>query len=145
MRKKPSFENIQHTEVVKESKSLSIISTEGGFLTFYLDLAFPRICGRLFRIRHFICRCIFSFFSIFNLRKWGTERPNLPLFHKSVINGQRHLWVNKWHHLPNQEITDLRHICCLVISSKETKTEMNTKNVAHGSPVLYSYLLYSQL
>ena len=47
MRKKPSFENIQHTEVVKESKSLSIISTEGGFLTFYLDLAFPRICGRL--------------------------------------------------------------------------------------------------
>ena len=29
--KKPSFENIQHTEVVKESKSLTIISTEGGF------------------------------------------------------------------------------------------------------------------
>ena len=35
--KKPSFENIQHTEVVKESKSLNGISTEGGFLTFYLD------------------------------------------------------------------------------------------------------------
>ena len=29
--KKPSFENIQHTEVVKESKSLNSISTEGGF------------------------------------------------------------------------------------------------------------------
>ena len=35
--KKPSFDNIQHTEVVKESKSLNIISTEGGFLTFHLD------------------------------------------------------------------------------------------------------------
>ena len=32
--------------MVKESKSLNIISTEGGFLTFYPDLAFPRICGR---------------------------------------------------------------------------------------------------
>ena len=29
--------NIQHTEVVKESKSLNRISTGGGFLTFYLD------------------------------------------------------------------------------------------------------------
>ena len=38
--------NIQHTEVVKESKSLNSISTEGGFLTFYLDQAFRRICGR---------------------------------------------------------------------------------------------------
>ena len=81
----------------------------------------------IFRIHHYICRCIFSFFRIFNLRKWGTERPNLPLFHKSVINGQGYLWVNKWHHLPNQGINDLRHICRLVISSKETKTEMNTK------------------
>ena len=35
--KKPSFENIQHTEVVKESKSLNSISTEGGFFIFYLD------------------------------------------------------------------------------------------------------------
>ena len=48
--KKPSFENIQHTEVVKESKSLNIISTEGGFLTFHLDLAFPRICGRVYHL-----------------------------------------------------------------------------------------------
>ena len=29
--------NIQHTEVVKESKSLNSISTEGGFFIFYLD------------------------------------------------------------------------------------------------------------
>ena len=34
---KPFFEIIQHTEVVRESKSLNIISTECGFLTFYLD------------------------------------------------------------------------------------------------------------
>ena len=45
--KKPCFENIQHAKVVKESKSLNSISTERGFLTFYLDLAFPRICGRV--------------------------------------------------------------------------------------------------
>ena len=35
--KKPCFENIQHTKVVKESKSLNSISTERGFLIFYLD------------------------------------------------------------------------------------------------------------
>ena len=36
--KKPLFENIQHTEVVnEESKTLDIISTECGFLTFYVD------------------------------------------------------------------------------------------------------------
>ena len=35
--KKSSFENIQRTEVVKESKSLNSISTEGGFFIFYLD------------------------------------------------------------------------------------------------------------
>ena len=35
-KKKPSFENIQHTEVVKESKSLTIISTEGGFLKLFI-------------------------------------------------------------------------------------------------------------
>ena len=29
--KKPSFDNNQHTEVVKESKSLNIISTKGSF------------------------------------------------------------------------------------------------------------------
>ena len=38
--KKPSFENIQHTEVVKESKSLTIISTEGVFLNFLSRLGF---------------------------------------------------------------------------------------------------------
>ena len=35
--KKLSFENIQHTEMVKESKSLNIISSEGVFFVFYLD------------------------------------------------------------------------------------------------------------
>ena len=35
--KKPSFENIQPTEVAKESNSLNIISAEGGFFIFYLD------------------------------------------------------------------------------------------------------------
>ena len=50
MTKKPSFENIQHTEVVKESKSLNI-PTEGGFLTFYLYKAFPRIsCCRVYHL-----------------------------------------------------------------------------------------------
>ena len=47
---KPSFENIQHTEVFKESKSLNIISTEGVFFIFYLDQAFPRICGRVYHL-----------------------------------------------------------------------------------------------
>ena len=37
MTKKSSFENIQQTEVVKESKSLNSISTESSFLNFYLD------------------------------------------------------------------------------------------------------------
>ena len=32
--------------MVKEWKSLNIISTEGSFLTFYLDQAFSRISGR---------------------------------------------------------------------------------------------------
>ena len=30
-KKKTSFENIQHTKVIKEWKSLNIISSEGGF------------------------------------------------------------------------------------------------------------------
>ena len=37
---KPSFENIQHTEVFKESKSLNIISTEGAFFIFLSRLGF---------------------------------------------------------------------------------------------------------
>ena len=35
--KKPSFEIIQQTEVVKKAKSLNSMSTEGGFFIFYLD------------------------------------------------------------------------------------------------------------
>ena len=30
--KKPSFDNIQHTEVVKKSKSFNVVLTEGGFI-----------------------------------------------------------------------------------------------------------------
>ena len=34
----------------KNSDNVNIISTEGGFSTFYLDLAFPRICGRVYHL-----------------------------------------------------------------------------------------------
>ena len=40
---------------------------------------------------------------------------------------------NKWHHLPIRGINDFCHFFVL-ICSKETKTEMNTKKVAHDSP-----------
>ena len=35
-KKQQKFENIQYTEVVKEWKSSNIISTEGGFLIFFI-------------------------------------------------------------------------------------------------------------
>ena len=81
----------------------------------------------------------FKLFWQFIFRKWGTERPNLPLFHKSVTNVSHVMVIaiyefnNKWHHLPIRGINDFCHFFVL-ICSKETKTEMNTKKVAHDSP-----------
>ena len=45
---KPFFENIQHTEVVRESKSLNIISTEGILSRLFLEFVVEfSTCGEM--------------------------------------------------------------------------------------------------
>ena len=136
-KKQQKFENIQYTEVVKEWKSSNIISTEGGFLIFFLSrLGFLQnlwstnsFISRIHRyIQHSPCKCdsyfllgnaflAFFFFGIFKLQKvsnWTTKFATVSQVCDQCqsCHGHRHLWVNKRHHLPIRGINDLCHIFC---------------------------------